>query len=164
MSSQILVQERRNKEAPIAARAGNQILSVESRIDNIFPSNTGMCPRGSLAGPFDFDVNLTERGRTGDSMRVGFSFSFGRPSTGQVCKFNGEAIVNFSRFNPERGFQYLGDDLTNEMAVEIFRKNYESIFLLHESLSMDAPSPWTTKDSFVSSRTMEIYECDKSRC
>jgi len=60
--------------------------------------------------------------------------------------------VRFSQFNPSREFHALGDDITNEIAVEIFRKNYEAVYLLHESLGMDAPSPWITQEVSLSLR------------
>ena len=59
--------------------------------------------------------------------------------------------MRFSRSGSWRDFQALGDDITNEMAVEIFRKNYEAVYLLHEALGMDAPSPWITQEVSLSS-------------
>ncbi len=159
MPSQALVQERRTEEV-LLALPGITIV-VDSRIENISLCNTGKCTQEESTRPFDFDVDLTELSRNRDGIRVGFSFSFGRPSSGQACKVAGEAVVRFSRFNLEHGFQYLGDDLANEIAVEIFRRNYELIYLLHESLAMDAPSPWITQNVALSLRTEEI--CNDGR-
>jgi hypothetical protein len=147
MSSQILVQEQ--KEAlPGASNGGIQI--VELRIDHITLSRTGNATRANRARPFDFDVDLSEKSRTGNSLRVGYSFSFGKPASGQTCKIGGEAVVRFPESSSDRDFHYLGNDLTNEIAVAIFRKNYESIYLLHEAMAMDAPSPWITQDVSLS--------------
>jgi len=151
MSSAVLVEEPREKAQLAKDDLGVQIVSVESRIDSISLSAAERRRHGSEPGPFDFDVNLSESARTEDRLSVRYSFTFGKPS-GQACKVRGIASVRFSQFNPSRDFHALGDDITNEMAVEIFRKNYEAVYLLHEALAMDAPSPWITQEVSLSSR------------
>jgi hypothetical protein len=150
MPSAMLVQEPR--EAQLAkAGLGVRIVSIESRVDNISLSATEGRKRVSESRPFDFDVDLSEEARTQDRLSVRYSFTFGKHSSGQVCRVSGKAAVRFSQFNPSRDFHALGDDITNEMAVEIFRKNYEAVYLLHESLGVDAPSPWITQEVSLSS-------------
>jgi hypothetical protein len=153
LSSAVLIQSPK-EEAQLAKSAlGIRIVSVESRIDGIFISTTGRDSRAFGDRPFDFDVDLSESGRAEDSLSVRYAFTFGRPSCGQVCKMSGKALVRFSQFNPGKDFHTLGNDITNEIAVEIFRKNYEAAYLLHDALSMDAPSPWITQGVSLSSRS-----------
>jgi len=152
MTSSVVVEEPREQALLAKDDLGVRIVSVESRIDSISLSAADRRRQGSEPRPFDFDVDLRESARTEDRLSVRYSFTFGRPSSGQVCKVNGTAAVRFSQFNPSRDFHALGDDITNEMAVEIFRKNYETVYLLHEALSIDAPSPWITQEVSLSSR------------
>jgi len=84
---------------------------------------------------------------------VRFSFGFGRGS--QTCTVSGTAKFRFAQVTPERDMQGLESDLMNEMAVEIFRENYETVFLLHESLGAEAPSPWITRRVTVSTRMLQ---------
>ena len=153
MTSAVLVQEPREGARLANGDLGVRIVSVESSIDSISLSAAERRREGSEPRPFDFDVDLSESARTEDRLSVRYSFTFGRPSSGQVCKVSGTAAVRFSQFNPSRDFHTLGDDITNEMAIEIFRKNYEAVYLLHEALAMDAPSPWVTQEVSLSSRT-----------
>lgn len=143
--SQVLVPSQKQEQAfaPVSTR-GIQIL--ESRIDSISLSRGSLDASVLRGRPFDFDVQLSEKGRTGNSLRVRYAFSFGRPSAGQVCKIIGEAVVRFAQFDADKDLQYLGTDITNELAVEIFRRNFESTYLLHETMGMQAPSPWITED------------------
>ncbi len=152
-SSALSLQEAREEARPAEPNAGIRIASVESTIDDISLKSAVVVRRNSTAGPFDFEFNLSESGWTDDSLSVRYSFTFGRPSSGQACRVGGKAVVRFSQFNPRRDFRILGDDITNEMAVEIFRKNYEAVYLLSNALAMDAPSPWITQDVSLSSRS-----------
>lgn len=155
MPSALLVEPR--MEAQLAEPSlGIEIASVESRIDKIYLSAPGGAIRTAGASPFEFDVELSESGRTEGSLSVRYSYSFGRPSSGQVCKISGKAVVRFSQINPGRDFHTLGNDISNHMAVEIFRKNYETAYLLHSAMSMDPPSPWITQDVCLSSRNQTI--------
>lgn len=151
MSSAVLVQKPREAGELANEGVGIRIVSVESRIEGISLSAAGGKKQTSGVRAFDFDVDLSESARTEDSLSVRYSFTFGKPS-GQACKVRGTARVRFSQFNPSRDFHTLGNDITNEMAVEIFRKNYEAVYLLHEALAMDAPSPWITREVSLSSR------------
>jgi len=156
MPSALLVHERRGETQLAEPSLGIGIASVESRIDKIYLSAAGGAFRAPGASPFEFDVELSESGRTEGSLSVRYSYAFGRPSCGQVCKISGKAVVRFSQINPERDFHTLGNDISNLMAVEIFRKNYETAYLLHCAMSMDAPSPWITQDVCLSSRNQMI--------
>ena len=99
--SQVLVPSQKQEQAfaPVSTR-GIQIL--ESRIDSISLSRGSLDASVLRGRPFDFDVQLSEKGRTGNSLRVRYAFSFGRPSAGQVCKIIGEAVVRFAQFDAER--------------------------------------------------------------
>jgi hypothetical protein len=145
MTAQVLIREER-RDSQLTEPSGEfRILSVDSRIDRIYLSNAGVDPKASKSKPFEFDVDLSESGRTRDSLSVRYSYTFGRPMGGQVCKISGKAVVRFSSFTPGKDFHTLGSEITNEIAVQIFRKNYEAAYLLHEALRMEAPSPWITQ-------------------
>jgi hypothetical protein len=152
MSSAVLIQRPKEEGQLARTTAGVRIVSVDSRIDDVSISSAARGGRSPGDGPFEFDADLSETGRTEDSLSVHYAFTFGRPSCGQVCKMSGRAVVRFSEFNPGSDFHTLGNDVTNEMAVEIFRKNYEAAYLLHDALSIDAPSPWITRGVSLSSR------------
>ena len=150
MPSTMLVQETR-EEAQLAERGlGIRIVSVESRIDSISLTTSERKGRALDTRPFEFDADLKESKRTADSLTLKYSFAFGRPSAGQACKVSGKAVVRFSQFNPATDFHTLGNDISNEMTIEIFRKNYEAVYLLHEAMKVAAPSPWITQDVSLS--------------
>jgi hypothetical protein len=152
MPSVIQIQRPR-EEARLADREqGIRLASIQSRIDSISLAKAGGKNDASRNSPFDFDVELDEVSRTSDSLRVKYAFTFGIASSGQICKVGGVAVLCFSGFDPEADFHSLGNDITNEMAVEIFRKNYESVYLLHDALGMEAPSPLITQGVSLSSR------------
>jgi hypothetical protein len=158
MPSAVLVHEPREQAQLAKEGAGVRIVSVESRIDSVSLSAAERHRHGSESRPFDFDVAISESARAEDRLSVRYSYTFGRPSSGQVCRVSGTAAVRFSQFDPSRDFHTLGDDITNEMAVEIFRKNYEAVYLLHEALGMDAPSPWITQEVSLSRTSVSLAD------
>jgi len=152
MPPAVLVQEPREEPQQPKPGLGIRIVSVESRIVGISLTSAGKKGQTPGTRAFDFDVEMSESARTEDSLSVRYSFTLGRPASAQVCKVSGVAVVRFSQFNPGRDFYTLGNDIASDIALEIFRKNYESVYLLHEALAMDAPSPWITQDVSLSSR------------
>lgn len=148
MTTAMLVQEEKAKAGP-----GVQVVSVDSTIDGISLCRPARDARSSEARPFDFDVELSESAWSEDTFSVRYRFRFGVPASGQACKVSGRAVVRFSQYNPVEDLQTLGSDVTNEMVVEIFRKNYEAVYLLHEALGMNPPTPWITHGVSLSSRS-----------
>lgn len=151
MASAVLLQRPGDEARLERPDLGVRILSVETTVQRI--SLTAADGQG--AGPFDFDFGMTEMARTKDSLKVGYSITFRRRGSGQACALGGVAVVRFSNFNPEADFGGVWNDLGNEMAVEIFRKDYEAVYLLHESAGAEAPSPWITQGVTLSSRGHE---------
>lgn len=146
MPSAVLLQ--RTREAQEEAR----VVSASPRIDGISIVRSREGSRG--AGRFSFEAEIVETGRSEDGMSVRYNFSFGT-AYGQACTVRGTAEVRFSRFDPSTDFRYLGDDVANEIAVEIFRKDYEAVYLLHETMGAEAPSPWITQEVSLSARAAE---------
>jgi hypothetical protein len=158
MPSALLVQRPKEQAQLSEASQEVRVVSVESRIDSISLTKGDRDSKPLEARPFDFDVDMSESARTQDSLSVRYSFTCGRPSSGRACKVSGTALVRFSQFNPTSDFHALGNDITNEMAVAIFRRNYELVYLLHDALGMDAPSPWITQEVSLSSRN-QVIDC-----
>src|SRR5271169_1590045 len=119
MPSTVLVQRPKGEAQLADANQGIRILSVESRISSISLTRGERDPRQLEARPFDFDVELSESARSADTLRLRYSYTIGRPSSGQVCVVSGTALLRFSQFNPTSDFHTLGNDITSEMAVEI---------------------------------------------
>lgn len=100
--------------------------------------------------PLEFEVELTEVNRISDGLRVKYAMRFGRTLSGEKCTVSGEAALHFASFNADALLDSIGGDITNDIATEIFRKNYETIYLLHSSMGLESPSPWITHDVSLS--------------
>lgn len=156
MPSAVLIARPSEEVEVLENELGIKIVSVESQIDGLSLTGPAGGPRPPGGGDFAFDVEMTETGRIKDGLSVKYSLAFGRPASGQTCRVSGRAILHFSRLDPKSDLHALGSEIDNEMAVEIFRMNYETIYLLHQSLAMEAPSPWVTHGVSLSSRTQAV--------
>lgn len=117
---------------------------MESSVTRI--SITSANGRTPSSGGFDFDVYLSEVSRSRDVLEVEYCFRFGRQSHGNSCEIGGRAKLRIGPAGVDADMQALGPEVTNQIVVGIFRKNYESVYLIHQSLGMEAPSPWITQD------------------
>lgn len=155
MSSAVLVNGESGAVQAPETELGLRIVAVESQIQRI----SAGCPGGGIGrwdgGQFGFDVSMTEKARTSDSMSVSFTFSFGKKSNGQSCEVSGEAVFRFSSLHPSSDLHAFGSEIDNEMAVAVFRQNFETIYLLHQALGLESPSPWVTQDVSISSRGIQ---------
>jgi hypothetical protein len=158
MPSTVLVQRPKEQAQVAEEDLAVRIVSVESRIGSISITNPGRDSQASGARAFDFEVDLSESGRAEDGLSVRYKFAIGRPSSGQACRMSGTAVVRFSRSGTGSDFHHLGNDVSNMIAVEIFRKEYEAVYLLHDALGIAAPSPWITQDVSLCPRNRALGE------
>jgi hypothetical protein len=125
------------------------IITVESSLHRIVMHKAEDTARHSFESVFGFDVEMTELARGDCSLSLAFVFTFGRKYPGQTCRMEGRAELHFA---PGAGseMRQFGDEVDTDMAVQIFRNHYETIYLLHDALGIEAPSPWIVKDASVS--------------
>jgi len=154
-SSALLLRRQVQEPEEVDEGTGVRIASVDVEVQRMLVHAGVEGAHGPKGVPFNFDFDLGECGSTKDSLTVRFEFTFGRAS-GQACKVGGKAELRFARLGRGVGHEPLGHGVTNEMAVEIFRACYETIFLLHQSLGLEAPSPWITQQVSLASRALEI--------
>jgi len=121
-----------------------RVILLESSVNKI--SISGPKGRGTVVPGFDFDVDLSEVSRSKDALEVEYCFRFGSRSQGNACEIGGKAKLRIVSAGGDSDMQSLGPEVTNEIVVGIFRRNYESVYLLHRSLGVEAPSPWITQD------------------
>jgi hypothetical protein len=121
-----------------------RVVLLESSVSKI--SISGSKGRMPQVSGFDFDVDLSEVSRTKEILEVEYCFRFGSRSHGNECEIGGRARLRIGSAGGESSMQDLGPGVTNEIVVGIFRRNYESVYLLHRSLGIEAPSPWITQD------------------
>ncbi len=150
--STVTVQKTDDQNLVVRQDGALRIVNVVTRIDRVSVSSGPETLPRSSAQEFQFDVNMTESRRSKDSIKIEFNFTFGKQSTGQVCRIAGGAAFQFSQSVEDLDFSRLGEELENEMALGIFRSNYDTVYLLHETLGREAPSPWITHNAAISSR------------
>ncbi|MDG6914955.1 MAG: hypothetical protein JRM86_04100 [Nitrososphaerota archaeon] len=131
---------------------GSFVVGVDTRIQRVSLSRDAAGQGPAREGQFAFDVSMTETGRTRGSLSVSYTLSFGRQSTGQRCRIDGEAVFRLSGADKDSDIHAFGTEIDNEMAVAVFREDFETIYLLHQTLGVQAPSPWVTQDVSLSSR------------
>jgi hypothetical protein len=128
-----------------------KVVLLDASVNRI--SICGTKHRVAGSGGFDFDVDLSEVSRSKDVLEVEYTFRFGRKSEGNSCEIGGRAKLRLVAAGAGADMEALGPEVTNEIVVGIFRRNYESVYLIHQSMGMEAPSPWITQDVSLARRS-----------
>lgn len=64
----------------------------------------------------------------------------------QRAELEGTVAIMSPLITPVTDLQALGDEKISEMAMQIYQKNYELVYLLFTSEGLSAPSPWLIRD------------------
>jgi hypothetical protein len=62
------------------------------------------------------------------------------------AELQGEVVITSPAISSVTDLQALGEDKISEVAMQIYRKNFETLFLTFESAGLQAPSPWLIQD------------------
>jgi len=108
-----------------------------------------------FGGEFDFEADMAETGRSADRVQVKFSLSFGKEETGQHCELEGTANFHFTHLDPRFDLEFMGTELQNEMSIQLYRRYYDLVYLVHDTFGVEAPSPWIVQDVSLSSRVIQ---------
>jgi len=142
MSALELLQQRQLPVAPPKPAGG---LIVETSLRGVSLNRRGELAKSS---PADFDVNI-EFGETTRSQKGRFNLKYSisirnAPST-QEARLHGEAVVDVPWAETD-DILLETDAVMNTLATEIFKKDYETIYLLYASLGLEAPAPSLTEN------------------
>jgi hypothetical protein len=64
----------------------------------------------------------------------------------QRAELQGEVTITHPSISSVTDLQALGEEKISEIAMQIYKKNYEILYLSLESAGLAAPSPWLIQD------------------
>lgn len=110
----------------------NRVRAV--RVTNLGESH----PRAS----FGLSADMKEVGRTGDTLKLRFTIVVETSPLVQRAEIEGLVEVKFDlRMLAATGGQ-LGEDFASELALELYKLHYQTVYSLFDTLALDSPSPW----------------------
>ncbi len=143
----VLDEEKKTGEKGSAEDIGSALsFRVESTIDKVKVARLALGITKVPKPNFDLGAELKEVSREGSTLTVEYVLyleSF--PSVLRV-EIQGVAKVRSPRINTNAYEDAVSEDLLSDVALEIFRNHYSTIYLLFDSMRLPFPSPWVVKN------------------
>lgn len=126
-----------------AAVAGFQ---VESTIDKVRVARLALGHAKVPRPNFDLGAELKELSREGNNLRVKYTLYIDTFPAVQRVELHGAATVRSPLINSQGDDGDISENLLSDVALEIFRNHYDTMYLLFDSMRLPFPSPWVVKN------------------
>jgi len=98
---------------------------------------------------FGLSADMKEVGRSGNNLKLRFTIAVETNPLVQRAELQGRVDVRIDPALLAATGGQLGEDFASELALEIYKRHYQTIYSLFDSLSLESPSPWLLRDVHV---------------
>lgn len=95
---------------------------------------------------FDLGADIKEIETTKGRLRLKYTLFVDASPAVERAELSGEVTITSAAISPVTDLQALGEEKISEIAMQIYRKNFEILYLTLESAGLTAPSPWLVQD------------------
>jgi hypothetical protein len=121
------------------------------KVSRLTLGHTSTLPKVS----FDLGADIKETETAKGRLRLKYTLYLDASPAVERAELQGEVVITSPAISPVTDLQALGDDKVSEIAMQIYRKNFETLYLLFESAGLVAPSPWLIQDVHLVSGEIE---------
>lgn len=121
-------------------------MNVETQLTKIRLSRLSMNPVDGKKVNFGLDADFREISRAGGKVKLRFSLTVDTFPLVQRAAMEGFAVVEEKLIQPDGNSGSADGVNLNELALAIFRHDYESLYLLFDTLKLPSPSPWMVRE------------------
>ncbi len=109
-------------------------------------SRVSLTPLNGRALTFELSADFREISRGGGKVKLRYSVTVDTFPLVQRAAVEGFAIVDEKLITPSNPSDGADAAVLDELAVSIFRRDFESMYLLNDTLSLSSPSPWLVRE------------------
>jgi len=95
---------------------------------------------------FDLGADIKEVETAKGRLRLRYSLYLDASPAVERAELHGEATITHPSISVITDMQALSEDMISDIAMEIYSKNYEVLYLIFESAGLVAPSPLLIQD------------------
>jgi hypothetical protein len=121
-------------------------LNVETQLTRIRASKIAIRPTDGQKVSFDLHADIRETSRSGTYAKLRYLLAVETFPLVMRAEMEGVAHMDVSFLATDETLESLGRGIVGDLALKIFRDNYESLYLLLDSLGIQGPSPWLVRD------------------
>jgi hypothetical protein len=95
---------------------------------------------------FDLGADIKEIETTKGRLRLRYTLYIDASPAVERAELRGDVTITSPAISAVTDLQALGEDKISDIALQIYRRNFEVLYLTLESAGLVAPSPWLIKD------------------
>ncbi len=95
---------------------------------------------------FDLGADIKEIETANGRLRLRYTLFIDANPAVERAELEGEVTITSPRITKVTDLQALGEDKISAIAMQIYQKNFESLYLTLETAGLAAPSPWLIQD------------------
>ncbi|MDG7007188.1 MAG: hypothetical protein JRN06_02955 [Nitrososphaerota archaeon] len=126
-----------------------QMVKVQARLTKLRASVIAIKPPEGTRISYDLNVDIKQAGRKGAEVKL--RYNIGIETFPAICRAEiaGTAVVNAEMLAQDENLEDLGEGVLGDIAVDIYRQNFEALYLALAAMGMDSPSPWLVKEAHL---------------
>jgi len=95
---------------------------------------------------FDLGADIKEVETANGRLRLKYTLFVDANPAVERAELEGEVTITSPKISKVTDLQALGEDKISAIAMQIYQKNFEALYLTFESAGLVAPSPWLITD------------------
>jgi hypothetical protein len=105
---------------------------------------------------FDLGADIKEIETARGRLRLRYTLFIDANPAVERAEIQGEVVITSPAISPVTDLQALGEDRISEIAMKIYTKNYETLYLMLETAGLASPSPWLIEDVHMVEGELEL--------
>lgn len=98
---------------------------------------------------FDLGADIKELETSKGRLRLKYSLFLDANPAVERAEMEGEVVITSPSITAVTDLQALGEERISDIAMQIYAKNYETLYLTFQSAGLVAPSPWLIQDVHI---------------
>jgi hypothetical protein len=95
---------------------------------------------------YDLQADVKQVSRKGPTIKLRYTIGIETYPMIFRAEIGGVAYANAEMLAKDENLEDLGEGVLGDIALQIYRQNFESLYLALTTLGIAAPSPWLVKD------------------
>ncbi len=119
---------------------------MEAQLTKLRTSLVAIRPPEGHKLSFDLQAEIKAVSKQGSKVKLRYAIGIETFPLIYRAELAGVATAEAEKLTKEEDLEKLGEAALGDMALQIFRQNYEPLYLALSAQGLDAPSPWLVRD------------------
>ena len=123
-----------------------QMLKFDAHLTRLRPSLVAIRPPEGTKVSFDLQADIKTVSRDGTRIKIRYVLDLDTYPLIYRAQIGGFATANAEILAKDENLEDLGGAILSDVALQVYRANYEALYLALSTQGLEPPSPWLVKD------------------